>query len=179
MFATPLPAAFRPAAGVFLVLAVLLAALLCAPAARAQGFVIQDNVITPQRSQAPQSGPTAPRTECWRGFGYLLDGATGFYKSQEMLLVTIGSPVWEAGRPVEIFLLDRASGLLSDMPSFTIIPDPPRLYYRGRLNYVDATAAIQGSSDRIVIGLSHIEPAKDGVPAKERYNRWACGFPEE
>src|SRR3546814_13701216 len=57
---------------------------------------------------------TGPRTECWRGFGYLLDGADGSYKSQEMLLVTIGTTVWEAGRPVEIFLLDRASGLRSE-----------------------------------------------------------------
>src|SRR3546814_4856987 len=51
---------------------------------------------------------TGPRTECWRGFGYLLDGTDGSYKSQEMLLVTIGTTVWEAGRPVEIFLPDRA-----------------------------------------------------------------------
>lgn len=120
-----------------------------------------------------------PRTQCWRGWGYLLDGASGGYKSQEMLLVTIGSTVWEAGRPVEIFLLDRASGLISEMPSFTVTPENPRLYYSGRLNYVDTTAAIDGSPDRIVIGLSHIEPAQPGVPAKERYNRWACGFPEE
>lgn len=120
-----------------------------------------------------------PATQCWRGWGYLLDGEGGGYKSQEMLLVTIGTTVWEAGHPVELFLLDRASGLLSDMPSITIVPDTPRLYYRGRLNYVDAKASIAGSSDRIVIGLSHIEPAQPGVPAKERYNRWACGFPEE
>ena len=130
-------------------------------------------------STAAQAQESTPRTQCWRGFAYLLDGVSGAYKSQEMLVVTIGSPVWEAGRPVELFLLDRASGLISDMPSFTIVPDPPRLYYRGRLNYVDATAAVKDSGDRIVIGLSHIEPAKDGVPAKERYNRWACGFPEE
>jgi hypothetical protein len=178
LFPAPLPVVCAARVLPFLALA-LAAVLWSAPAARAQGFVIQDNVISTQDAQAPAAGAKAPRTECWRGFGYLLDGASGGYKSQEMLLVTIGSPVWEAGRAVEIFLLDRASGLLSDMPSFTIIPDPPRLYYRGRLNYVDATAAIQGSSDRIVIGLSHIEPAKDGVPAKERYNRWACGFPEE
>jgi hypothetical protein len=121
----------------------------------------------------------APATECWRGWGYLLDGQTGGYKSQEMLLVTIGAPLWEVGRPVELFLLDRASGLISEMPSFTIVPENPRQYFRGRLNYVDTTAAIEGSEDRIVVGLSHIEPAKPGVPAKERYNRWACGFPEE
>jgi len=120
-----------------------------------------------------------PATQCWRGWGYLLDGATGNYKSQEMLLVTIGSPVWERGRPVELYLLDRASGLISEMPSFTILPETPRLYYRGRLNYMDTTAAIEGSADRIVVGLSHIEPAQVGVPHKERYNRWACGFPEQ
>jgi hypothetical protein len=122
---------------------------------------------------------TAPGTQCWRGWGYLLDGATGNYKSQEMLLVTIGAPVWERGRPVELYLLDRASGLISEMPSFTILPETPRLYYRGRLNYMDTTAAIEGSADRIVVGLSHIEPAQVGVPHKERYNRWACGFPED
>src|SRR3546814_807377 len=96
-----------------------------------------------------------------------------------MLLVTIGTTVWEAGRPVELFLLDRASGLISEMPSFTIVPEVPRLFYRGRLNYVDTKAGIVGSEDRIVIGLSHIEPAKPGVPATDRYNRWACGFPEQ
>jgi len=121
----------------------------------------------------------APATQCWRGWGYLLDGDSGGYKSGEMLLVTIGTTVWEAGHPVELFLLDRASGLLSDMPSFTIVPETPRLYYRGRLNYVDVKGSVAGSPDRIVIGLSHIEPAKPGVPAKERYNRWACGFPEQ
>jgi hypothetical protein len=120
-----------------------------------------------------------PATQCWRGWGYLLDGQTGGYKSQEMLLVTIGAPIWEVGRPVELYLLDRASGLISEMPSFTIVPENPRQYFRGRLNYMDTTAAIEGSEDRIVVGLSHIEPAKPGVPAKERYNRWACGFPEE
>lgn len=128
---------------------------------------------------AQQAAEPIVRTECWRGWGYLLDGASGGYKSQEMLLVTIGPTIWEADRPVELFLLDRASGLISDMPSFTITPDIPRLYYRGRLNYVDTTASIVGSEDRIVVGLSHIEPAKPGVPAKERYNRWACGFPEQ
>lgn len=135
--------------------------------------------LAPAPASAQQASENPPRTECWRGWGYLLDGASGAYKSQEMLLVTIGTTVWEAGRPVELFLLDRASGLISDMPSFTITPENPRLYYRGRLNYVDTTASVVGSRDRIVVGLSHIEPARPGVPAKERYNRWACGFLEQ
>ena len=137
----------------------------------AAGSLAVPSLVAAQDSQ--------PLTECWRGWGYLLDGVNGGYKSEEMLLVTIGSPVWEIGRPVELFLLDRASGLLSEMPSITVSPENPRIYYRGRLNYVDSTATIDGTKDRIVIGLSHIEPAKPGVPAKEGYNRWACGFPEE
>lgn len=137
------------------------------------GLTVAAGGLQAQPAEAP------PPTQCWRGWGYLLDGQTGGYKSQEMLLVTIGAPVWETGRPVELYLLDRASGLISEMPSFTIVPEGPRLYFRGRLNYVDTTATIEGSADRIVIGLSHIEPAQPGVPAKERYNRWACGFPEE
>ena len=135
--------------------------------------------LVPTASGPALSQERPPPTECWRGWAYLLDGETGGYKSQEMLVATIGAPVWEAGQPVELYLLDRASGLLSEMPSFTIIPEAPRLYFRGRLNYMDTKAAIEGSADRIVVGLSHIEPAKPGVPAKERYNRWACGFPEE
>lgn len=137
-------------------------------------------VLTAAPAAAPVSAQDAPPpTQCWRGWGYLLDGASGGYKSGEMLLVTIGTTVWQAGHPVELFLLDRATGLLSDMPSFTLVPETPRLYYRGRLNYVDVKGSIAGSPDRIVIGLSHIEPARPGVPAKERYNRWACGFPEQ
>lgn len=126
---------------------------------------------------AAQEQPQA--TECWRGWGYLLDSQTGAYKSEEMLLVTMGAPIWQIGRPVELFLLDRASGLISETPSFTVVPENPRQYFRGRLNYMNTTATIEGSGDRMVVGLSHIEPAKPGVPAKEGYNRWACGLSEE
>ncbi|WP_299616989.1 hypothetical protein [Pelagibius sp.] len=125
-----------------------------------------------------QQGSTRP-TECWRGWGYLLDGQSRAYKSQEMLLVTLGPTLWETGRPVELFLLDRASGHISEVPPITVIPEGPRLYYRGRLNYMDTVAAIQGSQDLMTLGLSHIEPAQPGVPAKEQYNRWACGLGEE
>ena len=95
-----------------------------------------------------------------------------------MQLVTLGPTLWEAGRPVELFLLDSASGRISELPPIMVIPETPRLYYRGRLNYVDAVAAIQDSQDFITLGLSHIEPAAPGVPAKESYNRWACGLGE-
>lgn len=143
-----------------------------------RGSLLAFLAAAPATAQEP-APQAVPATECWRGWGYLLDGADGGYKSGEMLLVTIGSTLWEAGQPVELHLLDRASGLLSEMPPFVVVPENPRLYYRGRLNYVDTRAAIPGSQDSIAIGLSHIEPALPGVPAKERYNRWACGFFEQ
>ena len=124
-----------------------------------------------------QTSVTTP-TECWRGWGYLLDGQSRAYKSQEMLLVTLGPTLWQAGQPVELFLLDRASGHISELPPIKVIPENPRMYYRGRLNYVDTLAAIEDSNDLMTLGLSHIEPAAPGVPAKEDYNRWACGLGE-
>ena len=125
-----------------------------------------------------QTAPGGTATECWRGWGYILDGQSRAYKSNEMILVTLGPTLWEAGRPVELFLLDRASGHISELPPIRVIPENPRLYYRGRLNYVDTVAAIQDSGDFMTLGLSHIEPAAPGVPAKEGYNRWACGLGE-
>jgi len=95
-----------------------------------------------------------------------------------MILVTLGQTLWQAGRPVELFLLDRASGHISELPPIKVIPENPRLYYKGRLNYVDTLAAIEDSPDLMTLGLNHIEPAKPGVPAKEDYNRWACGLGE-
>lgn len=130
---------------------------------------------TPASAQALSAGQ---KTECWRGWGYILDGQSRAYKSEEMLVVTLGPTLWQAGTPVELFLLDRASGHMSELPPIKVIPENPRMYYRGRLNYVDTLAAIDGSADLMTLGLSHIEPAAPGIPAKEDYNRWACGFGE-
>ncbi|WP_420348078.1 hypothetical protein [Pelagibius sp.] len=126
----------------------------------------------------PETLSAGQATECWRGWGYILDGQSRAYKSEEMLLVTLGPTLWEAGRAVELFVLDRASGHISELPPIRVIPQTPRLYYRGRLNYVDTVAAIDGSGDFMTLGLSHIEPAPAGVPAKEDFNRWACGLGE-
>lgn len=131
------------------------------------------------QATSAQEPPVGQKTECWRGWGYILDGESRAYKSQEMLVVTLGPTLWEAGQPVELFVLDRASGHISEVPPIRVIPENPRTYYRGRLNYVDTLAAIESSEDFMTLGLSHIEPAATGIPAKEGYNRWACGLPEE
>jgi len=127
---------------------------------------------------APETLSAGQATECWRGWGYILDGQSRAYKSEEMLLVTLGPTLWEAGQAVELFVLDRASGHISELPPIRVVPQTPRLYYRGRLNYVDTVASIDGSGDFMTLGLSHIEPAPAGVPAKEDFNRWACGLGE-
>src|SRR3546814_17682337 len=78
-------------------------------AACAAGAALALLASLPATAQQPTS-ETDPRTECWRGFGYLLDGASGGYQRQEMLLVTIGTTGWEGGRPVHLGSDERRVG---------------------------------------------------------------------
>ena len=115
--------------------------------------------------------------ECWRGWGYLSDRDTRAYASGEMLLVTRGAADWRAGLPVVLYQLDRATGtIMAERPAMTVIPVNPRLYYRGRTNYVDGRATILGMEQDLVFGLSHIAPPAGGLEAMLDYNRWACGL---
>ena len=115
--------------------------------------------------------------ECWRGWGYLSDPETRTYSSGEMLLVTRGAVDWRAGLPVDLYLLDRASGAIAaDRPPMTVIPSNPRTYYRGRANYVDGRAVILGAAEELVFGLSHVAPPAAALEAMSDFNRWACGL---
>ncbi len=115
--------------------------------------------------------------ECWRGWGYLSDRDTRAYASGEMLLVTRGAADWRAGLPVALYQLDRATGtIMAERPAMTVIPVNPRLYYRGRTNYVDGRATILGMEQDLVFGLSHIAPPAGGLEAMLEFNRWACGL---
>jgi hypothetical protein len=126
-------------------------------------------------SAAPARG--AETAECWRGWGYLSDPDTRAYVSAELLLVTRGAADWRAGVPVALFQLDRSTGAIAaERPAMTVIPSNPRLYYRGRTNYVDGRATILGREQMLVFGLSHIAPPAGGLEAMLDYNRWACGL---
>jgi hypothetical protein len=115
--------------------------------------------------------------ECWRGWGYLSDSETGAYASGELLLVTRGAADWRSGLPVALYQLDRATGtILAGQPAMTVIPASPRVYYRGRTNYVDGRATILGMEQALIFGLSHIAPPAGGLEAMNDYNRWACGL---
>ncbi len=115
--------------------------------------------------------------ECWRGWGYLSDPDTRAYASEELFLVTRGAADWRAGLPVELYQFDRATGaIVADLPVMTVIPTNPRLYYRGRTNYVDGRATVLGMEQELVFGLSHIAPAAGGLEAMREFNRWACGL---
>ena len=121
----------------------------------------------------------AEPVECWRGWGYRTDRITRTYKSGELLLVTRGPAVWAPGQPVVLYLLDRASGRIApDTPPMTVTPLAPRVYYRGRSNYVDGQGAIAGSDDDLVFGLNHVAPQSSGLEKLEAYNAWACGLDE-
>ncbi len=115
--------------------------------------------------------------ECWRGWGYLSDPDTQAYASGELLLVTRGAADWRAGLPVALYQLERATGTIAaGRPAMTVIPTNPRVYYRGRTNYVDGRATVVGMEQELVFGLSHIAPAAGGLEAMREFNRWACGL---
>ncbi len=121
-------------------------------------------------------GP-AQALECWRGWGYRVDPQTRTYKSEELLLVTRGPAAWRAGVPVELFVLDRASGAIApEVAPLTVVPARARTYYRGRANYVDGRGAIAGSGDELVFGLSHVAPPSAALDELGDYTRWACGL---
>ncbi len=115
--------------------------------------------------------------ECWRGWGYLSDPETQTYTSGEMLLVTRGAAEWRAGLPVDLYLLDRASGaIVAGRPPMTVIPSNPRTRYRGRANYVDGRAIVVGMTEVLVFGLSHVAAPASALEAMADFNRWACGL---
>lgn len=119
----------------------------------------------------------AAAVECWRGWGYWVDGRTRAYKSEEMLLVTRGPAHWAPGHAVALYVLDRASGrIAAQRAPITVVPLEARAYYRAPLNYVDGLAEVQGSDDRLVFGLSHVAPPAAPLPRLEDYNAWACGL---
>ncbi len=126
-------------------------------------------------SAAPARG--VETVECWRGWGYLSDPDTQAYASGELLLVTRGAADWRAGLPVALYQLDRATGtIMAERPAMTVIPAHPRLYYRGRSNYVDGRATVLGMEQELVFGLSHVAPPAGGLEAMLEFNRWACGL---
>ena len=127
---------------------------------------------------APAAPARAAETvECWRGWGYLSDPDSKAYASGELLLVTRGAADWRAGLPVALYQLDRATGaIMASRPVMTVVPANPRVYFRGRSNYVDGRATILGMKQELVFGMSHVAPAAGGLEAMIDYNRWACGL---
>ncbi len=140
---------------------------------RRAGFALL--VLIAALSAAPARG--AETVECWRGWGYLSDRDTQAYVSGELLLVTRGAADWRAGLPVALYQLDRATGtIMAARPAMTVIPAHPRVYYRGRSNYVDGRAMILDMEQELVFGMSHVAPPAGGLEAMLDFNRWACGL---
>jgi hypothetical protein len=141
--------------------------------ARRAGFALL--ALIAALSAAPAGG--VETVECWRGWGYLSDPVTQAYASEEMLLVTRGAAEWRAGLPVVLYHLDRRTGTIqAGRPAMTVIPAHPRVYYRGRSNYVDGRAIILDMEQELVFGMSHVAPPAGGLEAMLDFNRWACGL---
>ncbi len=116
-------------------------------------------------------------TQCWRGWGYWVDGESRAYKSEEMHLVTRGPVRWGPGLAVELYHLDPRHGGIDDQkPPITIVPANPRSRYNGRTNYVDGLATVPDSADNIVFGMSQIGADSPALDEIQKYNRWACGL---
>lgn len=125
----------------------------------------------------PATAQADAAPQCWRGWGYWVDGATRAYKSEELLLVTRGDVVWNLDRPVTLYLLDRGSGQIrTDSPPIVVVPPLPRAQYNGRVNYVDGLARVEGANDQLVFGLSQISPPTAPLPQAVSFNRWMCGL---
>ena len=142
---------------------------------RVRRFKLLDLACLLLAAMVALAGP-AGAAECWQGWGYWVDAQTRAYKSEELLLVTQGPADWQPGRPVTLFFLNRSSGAIdAARDPIVAIPIDPRAYYRGSANYVDGLADVQGSTDRLVFGLSHVAPPASAIPEMEAYTAWACG----
>jgi len=150
--------------------------------------MLRRSVIRPRRPILPAVlavlaalllGPaaaTAAPTECWQGWGYRVDPQSGTYLSGELLLVTKGAPRWAPGNPVPLYELDRGTGQIrTDKAPLTVIPEAPRSYHRGNLDYVDGRGPLAGTDDDLVFGLSHIGPPSAAIESLMEYTAWACG----
>lgn len=122
------------------------------------------------------SGP-AGAVECWTGWGYWVDPWTQGYKSERLLLATKGPASWAWGRSVTLHVLDETEGGIDQrLPPLTVFPGKPRISTRQGLTYVTALASVQGQSDFLTFGLSHIEQTAFGLSRLDRFYRWACGL---
>ena len=128
------------------------------------------------------SGLVAPTTavqatECWSGWGYWVEPGTHAYKSNRILLVTKGSAVWTYGQPVTFYRLDETKGgIRPDEPPLKAFLGQLRFSQKQRLQYVTGLAAVEGKSDHLAFGMSHIVQLVKGIEKLDSFYRWACGL---
>lgn len=116
-------------------------------------------------------------TECWSGWGYWVEPGTHVYKSDRILLVTKGSAVWMQGQPVTFYLLDETKGgIRPDAAPIKALPGMLRFSQKQRLQHVTGLAAVEGKSDHLAFGMSHIVQLVKGIEKLDSFYRWACGL---
>lgn len=116
-------------------------------------------------------------TECWSGWGYWVEPGTHAYKSNRILLVTKGSAVWTYGQPVTFYRLDETKGgIVQDAPPLKALLGSLRFSQKQRLQHVTGLAAVEGTSDHLAFGMSHIVQLVKGIEKLDSFYRWACGL---
>ena len=116
-------------------------------------------------------------TECWTGWGYWVEPGTHAYKSNRVLLVTKGPAKWVNGLPVTLYFLDEVKGgIRPDAPPITALPAALRFTQQQRLPHVTGLAAVEGKSDQLAFGMSHIVQLVQGIEKLDSFYRWACGL---
>ena len=116
-------------------------------------------------------------TECWSGWGYWVEPGTRAYKSNRILLVTKGSAVWMYGQPVTFYRLDEAKGgIVPDEPPLKAFLGSLHFSQKQRLQHVTGLASVEGKSDHLAFGMSHIVQLVKGIEKLDSFYRWACGL---
>lgn len=123
------------------------------------------------------AGP-ASATECWQGWGYLVEPKSLAFKSGQTLYVTGGAVDWQSKEWVRLYPIDPKSGR-RDEKAEPVSIKPTRPVVKGAgggAEIVEDVAEVLGSKWSIMIRLSRIRTSAYSRTLNDKYSRWACGL---
>ena len=120
----------------------------------------------------------ASATECWQGWGYLVEPKSLAFKSGQTLYVTDGAVDWQSREWVRLYPIDPKSGR-RDEKAKPVSIKPTRPVVKGTgvgAEIVEDVAEVLGSKWSMMIRLSHIQTSDHSRTLNDKYSRWACGL---
>lgn len=120
----------------------------------------------------------ASAAECWQGWGYLVDGKTLAFKSEQSLYVTDGPVEWDRKHWISLYAVDSKTGrrIANKKP---VLIRPSRPFQKGSGNWgsiIEDVAEVNGSRWAMMLRLSHVAPSPHARTLNDEYSRWACGL---